>query len=91
MNTTITKATITTATVAAGLLGITMLAGTPAMAATACHNHNNPAACRARRDVHRMRQEAVEIAPVVGHPVMYDPNPSLVRGGSEAFVFLQSA
>ena len=54
---TITTATITTAAVAAGLLGITMLAGTPAMAATACHNHNNPAACRARRDAHRMRQE----------------------------------
>ena len=57
MITTITRATITTATAAAGLIGITMLAGTPAMAATGCHNHNNPAACRARRDAHRMRQE----------------------------------
>ena len=57
MNTTITTATITKATVSAGLLGITMLAGTPAMAATACHDHNNPAACRARRDAHRMRRE----------------------------------
>ena len=63
MITTITKATFTTATftkatAAAGLLiGITLLAGSPAMAATPCHNHNNPAACRARRDAHRMRQE----------------------------------
>ena len=37
--------------------GRMLLAGTPVMAANACHNHNNPAACRARRDVQRMRQE----------------------------------
>ena len=49
---------ITKATAAAGLLiGITLLGGTPAMAATPCRNHNNPAACRASRDAHRMRQE----------------------------------
>ena len=40
----------------AGLIGITMLAASPAMASTACGNHNNPAACRARRDAHQMRQ-----------------------------------
>jgi hypothetical protein len=49
--------TIAKATAAAGLLGITMLSVTPAMAATRCFEHNNPAACRARRDAHRMRAE----------------------------------
>ena len=52
MTTNISKASITV-----GLLGITMLAATPAMANTACGNHNNPAACRARRDANQMRQE----------------------------------
>ena len=41
----------------ASLLGLAMLAATPAMANTACGNHNNPAACRARRDANQMRQE----------------------------------
>lgn len=48
---------ISKVTLAAGLLGITMLAANPAMANTACGNHNNPAACRARRDANQMRQE----------------------------------
>ena len=51
MITNISKALITV-----GLLGITILAATPAMANTACVNHNNPAACRARRDANQMRQ-----------------------------------
>ena len=33
-----------------------MLASTPTMANTSCGNHNNPAACRARRDANQMRQ-----------------------------------
>ena len=49
-------ANISKASIFVGLLGITMLATTPAMANTSCGNHNNPAACRARRDANQMRQ-----------------------------------
>ena len=51
--------TIAKATAVAGLLGVTVLTTmpAPAMAATACRNHNNPAACRARRQAHAIRRE----------------------------------